>query len=210
VKCVCFSDTHMKHKELTIPDGDALIFAGDMCGQGRESSARKFARWMGEQPHKHKIVIAGNHDRCFEQGCRLPLKKYFSDQGLIYLEHEPIAIEGIKFFGSPYTPWFMSWAFNVKGAFDLRRKWSFIPEDTEVLITHGPPFQVLDTSYLGQNCGCQHLGIRIKDLLKLKVHVFGHIHFSYGAIELNNVLYLNCCSCGEDYNITNPCLTFDV
>ena len=99
MRIVCMSDTHKMHKEVSVPDGDVLIFAGDMCGGGSEKSARKFMTWFASHIHKHKIIVAGNHDRCFENGARLMVKEFAKENNIIYLEHEPENIEGLKFFG---------------------------------------------------------------------------------------------------------------
>jgi hypothetical protein len=171
-----------------------------MCGGGSEKSARKFARWMAGFSHKYKIVVAGNHDKCFEQGNRLLVKDYFKSLGLIYLEHEPELICGLKFFGSPYQPEFCSWAFNLPRGEALARKWSQIPDETEVLITHGPPLGTLDHSiYDDRPCGCEDLANKIKELKNLKLHVFGHIHYSRGMICKDGVTYVNACICAEGF-----------
>jgi Icc-related predicted phosphoesterase len=204
MRIVTISDTHKQHKEVHLPCGDILVFAGDMCGGGSEKSARRFATWFANHQHPYKVIIAGNHDRCFENGARLIIAEYLTDLGIIYLEHEPKEIAGLKFFGSPYTPEFCSWAFNVPRGKELERKWSQIPDDTEVLVTHGPPYGILDHSiYDNCSCGDQKLLYRIRELKNLKLHVFGHIHYSYGLKEQDGVLYANSCICGEDYRPTN-------
>lgn len=211
MRLVCISDTHKRHKEVEVPDGDMLIFAGDMCGGGSEKSARKFARWFGSHPHKHKISVAGNHDKCFEHGSRLLVKSYFNELGLIYLEHEPERVEGLKFFGSPYQPEFCTWAFNLPRGEALARKWGQIPDDTEVLITHSPPHGILDYVEDGRHYGCEDLRDRIDRLGNLRLHVFGHIHFAYGSVvDGNNVTFVNACICDEDYNATNKPIVVDI
>lgn len=216
MRLVCLSDTHKMHKQVSIPDGDVLIFAGDMCGRGSSKSARRFAKWMGSHSHKYKILVAGNHDQCLEQGERFILRQEFKDLGITYLEHEPENIEGVKFFGSPYQPEFMSWAFNKTRGEELKRLWSFIPNDTEILITHGPPMGTLDlvdnirSRQNGEHVGCEELANRIQELKSLKVHIFGHIHCGYGLIIKDGVHYINASICTEEYKPTNIPIVLDL
>jgi len=203
MRLVCLSDTHKRHEDVLLPDGDVLVFAGDMCGGGGEGSARRFIHWFGKQRHKEKVMIAGNHDRCFDSGGKDLLKVLIKEGGIRYLEHESERIGGVNFFGSPYQPEFCNWAFNVRRGDDLARLWSQIPVDTEVLITHGPPFGILDMTGSGERCGCEDLRRRVDSLPCLKVNIFGHIHYSYGTKVHNGAKYVNVSICGEDYEPTN-------
>jgi Icc-related predicted phosphoesterase len=204
------ADTHKRHKEVLVPQGDILISAGDVCGGGSEKSARKFARWFAEHSHPHKVMVAGNHDRCFDNGARGMMREYVKSLGIIYLEHEPAEIAGLKFFGSPYQPEFCSWAFNLPRGEALHRKWVQIPDDTEVLITHCPPRLILDLNDRNENCGCQELLRRVMDLKHLKLHVFGHIHFSYGEEEHAHTRFINAAVCGENYEPDNAPIVVDL
>jgi Icc-related predicted phosphoesterase len=208
MKIVCFSDTHKQHEDVVMPDGDVLVFAGDMCGSGKLKSIIAFNEWLGTLPHKNKIVIAGNHDRSFEGPSRTVARLEMTNA--IYLEDEEVVIDGVKFYGSPYQPEFCSWAFNLPRGELLARKWSFIPDDTNVLITHGPPYSILDENNYGELCGCQDLQSRIHELKDLKLHVFGHIHYSYGIQELFGVKYVNACVCGEDYKPDNKPIVVEI
>lgn len=210
MRIVCMSDTHKKHKDVVVPVGDVLVFAGDMCGGGSEKSARKFGKWFASHPHKHKVIVAGNHDRCFERSCRLPIKSYYRELGITYLEHEPINIEGLKFFGSPFSPRFGDWSFYLNRGEELERKWSQIPDDTEVLITHGPPRGILDLCNKDESCGCEDLMDRITCLKKLKAHIFGHIHFSQGTDDFLGIKFVNAAICGENYNPDNSPIVIDI
>lgn len=210
MRLVCLADTHKRHEEVYLPDGDVLIFSGDMCGGGVESSARRFINWFGKQPHKEKVMIAGNHDRCFDSEAKPLLKLFAEERGIQYLEHESTSIRGVKFFGSPYQPEFCEWAFNIRRGKELARLWSQIPVDTEVLITHGPPYGILDSTVSGERCGCEDLRRRINDLSDLRANIFGHIHYSYGMEEIKGIKYVNSSICAEDYEPINKPIVIDI
>lgn len=171
------SDTHQKHRELSIPEGiDLVIHSGDAANPKdpytNEPQFRYFMNWFKSLPIKYKVFIAGNHDSSVEK--RLISREDFELNNIIYLEHESTQIEGLNIFGSPYTPEFHNWAFNVRRD-RLVDYWSAIPENTDILVTHGPPKWILDND-LGVNLGCNALYKRIKNLPNLKICQFGHIH----------------------------------
>ncbi len=171
------SDTHQEHGYMPIPeDIDLVIHSGDAANPKdpytNEAPFRDFLNWFKNLPIKYKIFVAGNHDSSVEK--RLITKEEFELCNIIYLEHESVQLEGLNIFGSPYTPEFYDWAFNVRRD-RLVDYWSAIPENTDILITHGPPKFILDND-LGANLGCMSLYKRIKDLPNIKIHQFGHIH----------------------------------
>ena len=193
MKIVAFSDTHGLHNFSEIPDGDMLIFAGDMCAGGTDHDIQVFDYWMGNLPHKHKIVIAGNHDKPLEKG-----KRHLINNA-IYLQDEEVVIEGIKFYGSPWQPEFNNWSFNLpKNGMELKEKWDMIPDDTDILITHGPPIYILDRNGEGEVCGCNLLLERVKQV-NPSYHLFGHIHEGYGRAVVGQTTFLNCSVCNGDY-----------
>jgi len=176
------SDTHGYHDLLKIPDNiDMVIHSGD-CSNPRdpynnEPEVRGFIDWYKELPIKHKIYVAGNHDSSIEKG--LVTKKDFEDYGIIYLENDYTVIEKIKIFGSPYTPNFGNWSF-MKERHKLERLWrDAIPDDTDILVTHGPPKGILDKSenrdHQLECCGDKSLLNKILEV-KPSYHLFGHIH----------------------------------
>lgn len=209
-KIVCISDTHSFHGEVVLPDGDVLIHAGDITHQGEVYILNKFLKWFDSQPHKYKIFIAGNHDWCFDKRHYLYadtetiIKKY---EGKIkFLHHESYVIPeyGIKFFGSPYTPFFCNWAFNVHRGF-LCHYWDQIDDDTNVLITHGPCYGILDANNANELCGDAELLHRVKQLKLLQYHIFGHIHTN-GPIQkkkIDNVTFVNASVLNENYELKN-------
>lgn len=207
MRLICISDTHNQHARLRIPDGDVLIHAGDMCRHGDMQEVAAFGAWFGSLPHKHKIVIAGNHDFAFQRQDALARK--FLPDGVCYLRDSGTEIEGVKFYGSPWQPWFCNWAFNLPRGPELAEKWSRIPNDTDVLITHGPPADILDAMETGEHLGCKDLYERVK-ALNLKLHVFGHIHEAYGQEQIADTLFVNACVCDENYRLINAPVVVDL
>ena len=184
MKLVLISDTH--NTEPNVPNGDVLIHCGDMSNQGTWSELRPQLEWIDSQPHKYKIVIAGNHDFGLE---KLPMKEeLLSGLDIIYLENKGVEIEGVKFWGSPINPPFMNWAFQPP-----RFNWkAAIDDDVEVLITHAPPFGILDSNHIFTSIGCPNLLEAVKGLKKLRVHVFGHVHENIGMRVADGVTFVNC------------------
>lgn len=178
------------HRDIPMSrfDGvDVVIHSGD-CSNYKNSvlntnEVLDFIEWYKSIPVKHKIYVAGNHDTSIEK--RYVRKEQFSDAGIIYLENDGITIEGLNFWGSPYTPTFNQWAF-MKARDKINKVWQNIPTDTDVLVVHGPPKGVRDLSYnmagTLEMCGCSALMKacwKLKDRLKLVA--FGHIHNMKGV-----------------------------
>jgi Icc-related predicted phosphoesterase len=205
-RIVLISDTHNKHKQLELPEGDILIHAGDFSGVGRDSEVKNFFKWLTIQSEKfeHVLFIAGNHELSFEvKPAWLESLLEKLPNNVHYLEDSGIVIDGMKFYGSPWQPEFYNWAFNLRRGLELSEKWSLIPEDTDVLITHGPPKHMCD--YMPwdlTNIGCQDLFERVMKV-RPKLHVFGHIHVGYGYKEYDGMLFVNASSCTEQYELLN-------
>ncbi|KXS54831.1 MAG: metallophosphoesterase [Marinobacter sp. T13-3] len=210
MRLVCLSDTHSLHRSIPeIPDGDVLIHAGDCLGAGTLDNVEDLNDWLGTLPHRHKIVIAGNHDWVFQQAPELAREALTN---ATYLQDSGIKINGIRFWGSPWTPTFMDWAFMLERGQPLHEKWQQIPENTDVLITHGPPRGIGDLVAMGfrcQNVGCINLLDRIQQL-SLKAHVFGHIHEGYGEYSHDNTRLINASICTGRYEPTNPPIVLDL
>jgi Icc-related predicted phosphoesterase len=176
------SDTHGYHAFLTPPiDCDTIVVAGDFSNSRQKAKnieeCKDFYDWLHYLPFHNKIVIAGNHDTSLETAYG---KELIQQYEFTYLENEAIIIDGIKIFGSPLTPTFgEGWAFN-KSRGNLWDYWQHIPDDTQLLITHGPPKGILDLSHdhdhVLEYCGDTSLLKRVMQLPLLKYHVFGHIH----------------------------------
>lgn len=190
MRIVAIADTHQKHDQINIPNGDVFVFAGDMTAFNRSRQHYvKFNEWMGSLPHEHKLVISGNHDELFQKQPE-EARDYMTN--CTYLEDDEVIIDGVKFYGTPWQPWFYDWAFNLpRGSDYLDEKWAAIPDDTDVLITHCPPFQICDVDTKGQNLGCEKLAKRVFEV-QPRIHVFGHIHGSCGKYGfLGNTLFFN-------------------
>jgi Icc-related predicted phosphoesterase len=196
MKLVCFADVH--GYDFDLPDGDVLIFAGDFGGFGSEDEAIKFANKLKSFKHKYKIVVAGNHDRIFENEPE-NAKKIFSD--IIYLQDSSVVIEGRTFYGSPWSREFNNWAFNLPED-KLKEKFSLIPKEVDVLITHAPPFSICDKDIYGSNLGEKPL-LEVVKKIKFKYHIFGHIHQGYGKKVVGKKTYLNVSLVNDLYYMVN-------
>ena len=215
MKITFISDTHNKHRELDglLLGGDLLVHCGDISSTGKLTEVGNFLSWFnGLDRYKHKIFIAGNHDFAFQ--------KYDWDEDVIgelfefnpnvtYLENTSVIIDGIKFYGSPWTPEFNNWAFNATLE-ELADMWKDIPDDTDVLITHGPPKGILDVTREGLHVGDPELTqalIRVRP----KVHAFGHIHEACGTYMFENGdVCINASSANRNYQIVNKPITINI
>jgi Icc-related predicted phosphoesterase len=211
VKIVCISDTHEWHSgEFEVPDGDILLHAGDFTFEGKYAKISQFNHWLGTLPHKHKIVIPGNHDLTFDPvtclGGTLIAEDLITNAELLI--HESIEVEGLKIYGEPSTPWFYDWAFNVQRGEGMKAIWDQVPEDTDVLLTHGPPYMHGDLTkgFRGgppERVGC-HDQLDLIKRLNLKMVVCGHIHSAYGVHACGDTLVVNASTCNEKYKPINP------
>ncbi|HQW28412.1 MAG TPA: metallophosphatase domain-containing protein [Verrucomicrobiales bacterium] len=215
---VALSDTHGMHASMKhgIPDGDVLIHSGDFCGHGRMQELLDFAEWMGALPHPHKLITPGNHDRPVEeypQECR----EAFAARGIQLLIGETAVVSGIHFFGSPYTPTFFNWHFMRERGAEIRTEWEKIPDDTHVVITHGPPYGHGDLTcpWKGdppRNAGCLELLTRLRTI-RPAIHLCGHIHEGYGITisdEVPGTTFLNASICTESYRPDNAPHRFEL
>ena len=205
------SDTHTKHKHVTgeLPGGDILIHCGDISNRGYMNEIKNFLEWFdGIKGYEYKIFIAGNHDFGFQDNPNLCAKLLQDYPTVTYLEDTSIIIDGIKIYGSPWQPRFYNWAFNVDRGWDIAQKWEKIPQDTDILITHGPLHGILDSTYTGQRVGCEDLYKKVMEI-KPKVHCSGHIHYDYGMKEIDGMTFINACCLGEDYMYQNGPITLD-
>jgi Icc-related predicted phosphoesterase len=202
-KIVFISDTHNKHKHLTskgmgniLGSGDYLIHCGDCTSMGHKHEINGFLDWFSNTDFKHKIFIAGNHDFGFEQ--QTDIDQEYKDKGVIYLFDNDVTIDGIKFYGSPWQPEFHDWAFNLPRGEELAAKWEKIPDDVDILITHGPAYGILDYAPIGGHVGCEELYRKIAEV-KPKIHVCGHIHDGYGQKTMGGIEFLNASVLNDRY-----------
>jgi Icc-related predicted phosphoesterase len=169
------SDTHKKHRQATIPTCDILIHAGDFCSFQREDAEtlEDVDIWFAESPAKHVVCIGGNHDFMLQS-------REFRFAHAIFLEDSAVEVEGLSIYGSPWVPDLSGFAYYADEEM-LREKWMAIPAGIDILITHTPPYGILDVpSSGGVRLGCPHLKEELKRI-QPRLHVFGHVHAGHGA-----------------------------
>lgn len=193
MKIVCISDTHGLHRKVDVSVGDLLIHAGDFTFFSKsEFEIQDFNDWLGELPHRYKVVIPGNHEFAFEESP----KRRHAISNAIFLIDESAEIGGFRVWGSPLTPLYGG-AFGRSAAADRARAYSVIPKGTDILVTHGPPFGVLDRpGGTGFNNGCRELLAAVRRI-RPRLHVFGHIHSAYGTHRENGTVFVNAALCGD-------------
>jgi predicted phosphodiesterase len=208
VSVICISDTH--NAQLTLPDGDILIHAGDLTQSGFLKELQASVDWLRAQPHPIKIVIAGNHDLCLDANFQ-HLTGHADTQGepldwgdIIYLQNTETTVtchngRSIRIYGSPYSPRHGNWAFQYPRSEDVWK--GKIPDNIDILVTHGPPRAHLDLL----NLGCGHL---LPDIWRVRprLHIFGHVHDGTGTEwlqfdVLQNLYEQSIISGGGVYNI---------
>jgi Icc-related predicted phosphoesterase len=222
MKIATVSDVHGMWDQLDYPGADVLVFAGDIMGNYNRDPVidahlqleelERFdlftADLVAQGLYSHIVFVAGNHDWLFEKLPREARSKLGSH--ITYLENSGATLLGYNFYGAPQQNWFHSWAFNFPPPGTSHAKkaallcWDAIPNDVDILITHGPPYGILDLTYGGQNVGCPYLEDRLQHLHQLKLHIFGHIHYSYGKKMRQKTLFVNTAICDENYDPTNP------
>eukprot|EP01080_Neovahlkampfia_damariscottae_P006691 gene6691-10856_t len=205
IRLVHISDTHDKLKYLIeqkkIPDGDILCHTGDFSNRGGKESLEHFNYLLGILPHKYKIIVFGNHDY-YQNLQPQEIQKYLTNG--IYLQDSSVEIEGLKFYGAPWTNFTMAYGTN-----NLKYIWDHIPKDTDVLMTHMPPFNVFDLAWdlsqtsdlICQYCNESHKKFRhwgsydlyqkVVQEIKPKLHLFGHVHDEIGIKKINETYFCN-------------------
>ncbi len=206
MKIVAISDTHGRHHQLQLPDGDLIIHAGDISMKGMKVEIEDFLNWYSGLDYKHKIFIAGNHDFYFEDRPAPEIEAMIPDN-VIYLQDNAIEIEGLTIWGSPITPWFYDWAFNRQRGEEIKKYWDAIPDNADIVITHGPMFGALDRTRTGYLVGCEDLYNRLMEV-KPKYHICGHIHEAYGMRIKDGIECINASVLDLNYNLVNDPILF--
>ncbi|ESO91941.1 hypothetical protein LOTGIDRAFT_121668 [Lottia gigantea] len=237
IRFVCISDTHTvleKTPDYHLPPGDVLIHAGDFSNIGRPNEIQRFNTYLGTLPYKVKIVIAGNHDmtfdaemvenhraRMFHSFCITTavledkLKEYNISsvkellKNCIYLEDQELTLCGIKFYGTPWQPEFGGWGFNLKRGRECLDKWNLIPDNTDILISHGPPIGYGDKCFGENRAGCVELLSTIQKRVQPKYLVIYFHQSSYGVTTDGRTTYINASTCTLRYKASNPPIVFD-
>lgn len=222
MKIVAISDTHGDHRALTLPAGDLLVHAGDLSAAGEQEQIEDFIQWFGTRDFAHKVFVAGNHDSWVEEHGET-MQALCNENQVTYLNTSGVVIEGVKIWGSPFTPRFMNWSFMLDRGPQIAEHWSKIPQDTDLLITHGPPFGILDEVELQatatapgdsvsrrfERAGCPELSKRVQAVAPA-VHVFGHIHECYGELTKSATRYINASSMNNVYVLQNAPVVFNL
>jgi Icc-related predicted phosphoesterase len=199
MKIVALSDTHTKHNQITIPKGDILIYAGDFEIRNTIDLV-EMRDWLNKLNFKYIITIFGNHD--FTDKATTNYIKDVFGKKINYLCNNAIIIEGLKIWGSSYSPLFNDWAW-MKPDNDLKEIWNIIPNDVDIVVTHCPCYGILDKAQpMGENLGSLSLRDKIKGI-KPKVHLCGHIHGGYGQYTDYKTDYYNCSLLDEQYKLVN-------
>ncbi|HEY6174290.1 MAG TPA: metallophosphatase domain-containing protein [Kofleriaceae bacterium] len=187
MRIVAVADTHLFHGRYAVPDGDVFVHAGDLCRGGNLAELRIAAQWILGLPHRHKVVVAGNHDWAF---AREPGAARAMFAGAHYLEDSEVTLDGVRFYGSPWQPTFLDWAFNLPRGPALAAVWARIPHGIDVLITHGPPDDIGDRTSATRHAGCVDLRARVAEV-EPRLHLFGHIHEDGGAWQRGATTFAN-------------------
>lgn len=209
MKTILISDTHNQHNGLDIPDGDMIMHGGDFTSRGTKKEVEDFFAWFSELPHEYKVLIPGNHDIAMD-----PLRDDFDDEwyknlltkynNIHYLNGSTVTINGIKIFGSPLTPRFgFGWAFNADRGASIDWAWSKIPDDTDIILVHGPPLGYGDLTVRGNiHVGCADLLRKVEEV-KPRYCIFGHIHEGYGSYDNDDTTFLNVSVLNAYYQLVN-------
>ncbi|MFH4978798.1 hypothetical protein AB6A40_005507 [Gnathostoma spinigerum] len=221
VRFVCIADTHDDLKSVLpqIPNGDILIHAGDITNFGEKEEIERFNECIALLPHRHKVVIAGNHDLGFEDGEDLSKREeryanrgtqegYRFLKGCTYLADSSVEISGIKIYGTPWHP-LPGYSFSRQRGDEIAAKWNMIPSDINVLITHTPPLGHGDV-YNGFHEGCENLLNVVEERIKPQFHVFGHVHVGHGVTTNGSTIFINCATVDPETKRYFDPIIFDV
>ena len=202
MKIVFISDTHGQHRKLkNLPEADMIIHGGDLSKMGRDHEVQDFINWFSKLNYTYRIFIAGNHDFHLEDFSQEFIQKKLP-QNCYFLCNSGIEIEGVKIWGSPVTPTFFNWAFNVDRGIPIQKYWKMIPSDTNILVTHGPVKGMLDRTTSNINAGCEDL-LNTVNKVQPKFHLFGHIHEAYGKEKINETTFVNGSLLDEKYEMVH-------
>lgn len=205
MKIVCISDTHNKHADIIIPNGDIIVHTGDFTNTGSYDEVKSFIDWFTRLDFEYKILVAGNHETTLDVSFyeeywesfhknkqdTAKIKDIILDSNIIYLEDSSVTIQNINFYGSPYTlAGEVLWGFQLHSDGESDAKWASIPDNTDILLTHSPPEGYLDT-YKNHHYGCDVLLLHVKDRVKPVYHIFGHVHCQNGMVTEHETTFVN-------------------
>jgi Icc-related predicted phosphoesterase len=209
MRIVCISDTHEQERSVVIPPCDLLIHAGDITYTGDLHKLAAFDDWCETLPlPKERIVVcAGNHDISLEKTPEVAAHAFLN---CTYVRDATISVDCVKIYMSPWQPRFNDWAFNLdRGSTELAAKWEAIPNDTDIVVTHGPPYGFGDLTADGRHVGCELLLQRLRQA-RPRFHVCGHVHEGYGLYETDfGTTVVNASVCNARYQPVNPPITIE-
>ena len=206
MKFVAISDTHGEHRGLNLPKGDVIIHAGDFCHYGSDDHMHNFLKWYKALDFETKILVAGNHDYFAAEHSEKFLE--LLPKEITYLNDSGVSIGGINIWGSPVQPDLVGWAFGKRRGEAMKPHWDLIPKNIDILVTHTPPYGILDKSRSGTSLGCEELSKKL-DELKVKFHIFGHIHAAYGQKQNGTTKFINAANYNSSKGLVNPPITFE-
>jgi len=215
MRIACISDIHTR--PVITPAVDVLIVSGDITKHSSDAELAWFKNWLAEQPAEFKIVIPGNHDKKFQTHpywAAEYIKQLCADGKTFFLVDSFVTINGITFWGSPWTPAFREseGAYTLKSVKAARDLWQKIPAELDVLITHGPPYGILDQIKNGKHVGDAELLQAVKRV-KPRAHVFGHVHTGHGKVEIDGILFVNGAVVNDEdwnYKVIHDPIVFDI
>lgn len=206
MKVCAISDLHLREPDL--PEADLGLIAGDLTFRGELKEYKKSMYYLQSQREKFKDAYCtlGNHDGglFLEPGHR---EEFERESGWKILIDETVEVQGLKLFGSPYTPEFCNWFWSYGRPTNRWR--DFIQEGTDICIFHGPPFKILDYAPVGGHVGCYDI-LEACRKIKPKVVIFGHIHEGYGQVEIDGTRYFNVAICNDLYEAVNSPTLFEI
>lgn len=213
MRLICIGCSHGRHSQLVLPEGDTLIHTGDFSRRGDKWDAISFLEWFQSQPHRHKIFVAGNHDRVsFTDPLNFESLVRDYAPSCYYLKDSGVTLDGLHFWGSPWTPLFNNWYWMSPRGPQMAAHWDLIPTDTHVLITHGPAYGHLDmvleehAEGRDRHQGCHDLRATIDGRLNsLRLHTFSHLHMQFCSTEIDGgMTYTNAAVVDDNYQVRGP------
>ena len=211
LKLDCVSDLHL-YFGPELEGGDILCIAGDISYVGKAIDFAEFNYWLGKHKDKYKAIAftPGNHDWLAQTNPSLA--KGLLMNATHYLLDEPSKILGLNFYGSPRTPEFNQWAFNEPRGEGLKKWWDRIPKNTDVLLTHGVPYGIMDECPdIIDPSKLVHVGdeelLKAIYRLKPKLCIGGHIHEGHGRVDKDGIIFVNASIMDGDYKPVNKPIT---
>ncbi len=214
MRIVFVSDTHNRLGRIKVPDGDLLVHCGDFTMRTEAKTleahlgqVERFNQDLGALPHPFKVVVAGNHDTPFESN---PEEARALLTNAVYLQDSLIELAGLRIYGSPWQPEYRKWAFNLpRDSEELAAVWRKVPDNIDILVTHGPPKGFLDRAPLWPTLGDALLRDRVLEV-RPKIHCFGHVHHSAGVLEHDGITFVNAATHNENYKANDSVIVLDI